>query len=944
VGELAELAERSPPDRAEIERRLTGIEPDLADEARKLLALGTGEAARDLESAVARHAAHAVSEIDAERSAPAASAGMELGVWRLERPLGRGGMAEVWEARRTDGQFEQRVAVKLLKRGMDSEEIVRRFLRERQILARLEHPGIARLYDGGLASDGRPYFVLERVAGEPLTTWCERRGAALAERLRLLVDCAEAVAAAHRQLVVHRDLKPSNILVTEAGEVKLLDFGIAKILAEEGPGDATRTELRVLTPAYAAPEQIRGEPVSTATDVYALGVIAFELLTGRLPHRRSPGGAAALESGLASEAVTRPSSAVLDAPSAGEGAGERRERVRRSRLLAGDLDNIVLKALHRDPARRYPSVAAFADDLSRFLTGRPVAARPDSFGYRARKFLGRHRLGVAASTLALLALVGALAFALVENRRAADQSRRAERVQQLLIEVFRKSDPGEALGETLTAKEILDDGVRHVESRLAGEPAVAADLYDALAEIHERIGLLARADELAARALELREKRLPEDRRRIGETLARLAEIRIEGERPLDAVPIAERAFALLSGDPGPESLEAARAEGTLASALVWAERFDESLRHHQHALAIVRARLGERSVEAAARQVSFAEALEEAGEYEASIVEFQAALPVLEGALGPLHPEVTNAQRDLAGVLDRAGRPKEAEPLFAAALVAQRKVLGGRHPHLGETLFSYGILLNTMGRLRDAEAAFREAMATDSPAAHQAHCLRFLGNNLAEQRRYREAGPLLEEAIARYRTVEGVESIEAWRATANLGYLRLREGKPAEAERALSEAVRELERLAGPESYQVRMPLRQLGETQRVAGRVDESIATLRRTRALEVKLFGTEEHGDVALTELHLSRALLGRGDAASRAEAQALLDHAIGVLRRQETRAGALGEALLERARLRLERGARAEAAADLAESVERLTGAYGADDPRAIEARKLSAEAD
>ncbi len=259
-------------------------------------------------------------------------------------------MGEVWEAERADGQFEQIVALKLLKRGMDSEEVLRRFLRERQILARLEHPNIARLFDGGLAPDGRPYLVLERVQGAPINAWCRAQGADLATRLRLVIAVADAVDLAHRNLVVHRDLKPSNLLVDAAGTVKLLDFGIAKILAADpAAGDSTRLEDRALTPAYAAPEQILGRPATTATDVYTLGVVLNELLTGRLPHERSTSSHLGLAQEVERETLTRPSRAVAEA---GDG--------RAARALAGDLDTIVVKALARDPERRYGSIPAFA--------------------------------------------------------------------------------------------------------------------------------------------------------------------------------------------------------------------------------------------------------------------------------------------------------------------------------------------------------------------------------------------------------------------------------------------------------------------------------------------------------------------------------------------------------------------------------------------------------
>lgn len=940
VGELLEI----PPEHRE--DRLAQVDAELAREARSLLAADQTGTTTRFERLVLDGAEQALAHATGSDAPVSSLTGLQIGPWQIGRELGRGGMAEVWEAQRQVADFQQVAALKVLKRGMDSEELVRRFARERRILARLDHPGIARLFDGGLAPDGRPYLVLEMVEGEPITTWCAQRRATVRQRLELLLACCDAVAAAHQQLIVHRDLKPSNILVTSAGQVKLLDFGIAKLLEPEEGGETTRAELRMLTPAYAAPEQIRGEPVTTAADIYALGVLTYELLVGRLPHSRRNLGSLGLASVVDSEVPVRPSSAVLEAegfPAGDAAAVDSRSRRRLARELAGDLDTIVLTALQRDPARRYPSVAAFAEDLRRFLGGHPISARRDSLSYRLAKFTNRHRFGVVTASLALVSLLVLAGVAARQATVAAANARRAEQVQRFLIEVFRQSEPGESLGETLTAREVLEEGVSRIDRALGDQPAVAADLYDALAEIYQRLGLGAQGLDLAQRALALRERELAPDPAKIGETLTRIAALQLEGPEPAQALAGAHRAWSLLSRELGEDSLEAARAESELAAALIWADRAEESVAHHQHAFEVLSALLGPDDPRTAAQLVALARALEQSGRYEDSIAAFRQALPALEGALGDLHPDVSYARRDLAGVLDRVGRPAEAEPLLEAALAAQRKVLGNDHWQVGETLFSYGILLNTAGRLQEAEAAFREALAIDGPATLAAHCLRFLGANLAEQGRLDEAVESLESAIAEYRRVEGLDSTEAWRAVASLGHAHLRGGRVELALATLREAVARLEELAGPESYQVRMPLRQLGESLRWAGELEQAVAVLRRTRALEVTLFGTEDHGDIALTDLQLARTLFAVGTKPAREEASALFDEAIELLRRHKTRSASLGEALLERERLRLALGAPA-IRANLAEAVERLTSAYDADDPRTREARALLSGSD
>src|SRR6185503_18396474 len=323
--------------------------------------------------------------------------GETIGPYRLGTELGRGGMGTVFLAERADGQFDQRVALKLVKRGMDSAEILDRFRAERQILARLQHANVARLLDGGVTPDGQPYFAMEHVEGEPLTTYCQRVSLSTALRLRLFLQVCEAVEYAHRNLVVHRDLKPSNILVTPDGQVKLLDFGIAKVL-DPGSTDpaVTRREERVLTPRYAAPEQLLGQPVTTVTDVYSLGVVLYEMLAGRHPYDAGGSAPAANEAGV---------------PVAVPGT-----------LGAAELASVARMAMRPEPDRRYPSVRALADDVRRHLEGRPVSAKPDRFAYRAAKFVRRHRVAVASALVVALSLMAGVAGTLWQARKAVLQA------------------------------------------------------------------------------------------------------------------------------------------------------------------------------------------------------------------------------------------------------------------------------------------------------------------------------------------------------------------------------------------------------------------------------------------------------------------------------------------------------------------------------------------
>jgi len=511
--ELCELAE---PERARRLRALAAEAPELARRVAHLLELDAAQAG-PLERAREEVAAAAGQRLLREWTAAVPE---RLGPWKLGERLGAGGMGEVFRGERSGAGFTQQAAVKIVRAGMASEAIVARFLLERQVLARLEHPAIARLLDGGAAPDGRPWFAMELVEGVPITDFARDRALGIVERLRLMIEVAEVVDFAHRSLVVHRDLKPSNILITPGGGAKLLDFGLAKLLEADLDPGLTRTELRALTPAYAAPEQVLGEPVTTATDVYALGVLLYELLTGELPHVRTSTSAGRLVEEVSRETIERPSARLRRTPAA---AGD---AARRARRLEGDLDTIVLRALAREPERRYGSAAAFAEDLRRHLDGRPVRARPDTRRYRFGKFLGRHRLAASAAGAVALSLVAGLGATLVQADRARAAAARAEeeagrarregeratRMKDFLLSVFREASPQQrARGEPLSIEELLAAAEARIDAELAGDPLLQADLWDDLGETRASAGDLERASVLIEKAIAAKRAHLPPD-------------------------------------------------------------------------------------------------------------------------------------------------------------------------------------------------------------------------------------------------------------------------------------------------------------------------------------------------------------------------------------------------------------------------------------------------
>ncbi|HEY8061675.1 MAG TPA: serine/threonine-protein kinase, partial [Gemmatimonadales bacterium] len=433
---------------------------------------------------------------------PAPLEGTRLGRYDIVRLIGAGGMGTVYEAVRADDQYRQRVAIKLVRRGIDSDIALARFLQERQILASLQHKNIATLLDGGVTPDGRPFLVMVYIEGEPITTWCAARSVGLRERVALFRQVCSAVAHAHQNLVIHRDIKPGNILVTADGTIKLLDFGIAKLLDADNGDDAmplTRGGARAYTPEYASPEQVRGGTLKTSSDVYSLGVVLFELLTGRRPHVTATRAAADVERAVLGEPVPRPSSVATD-----EAARERGERsaARLGRYLRGELDNIVLACLRLEPERRYPSVEALGDDLQHHLAGQPIRAHRDWAGYRLRKFVQRNAPLVAAMSLVLIALVGGVIATMAQSRRARSEQLKEQQVNSFLRTLLSSVKPV-TRGRDVPASELLDAAARRLDVDRTTPANIRAELQTVIGRSYQSLGRYDDAERLDTAALAL---------------------------------------------------------------------------------------------------------------------------------------------------------------------------------------------------------------------------------------------------------------------------------------------------------------------------------------------------------------------------------------------------------------------------------------------------------
>jgi serine/threonine protein kinase len=750
---------------------------------------------------------------DDARSAAALLLRRQFGAWRIVDLIGQGGMGTVYLAERVAGGFTQRAALKLVRPGAGGDELPARLRGERQILAGLDHPNIAHLLDGGAGPEGEPFLALEYVDGVDLRAHCDAARLGLAARLRLFLTVCEAVAYAHARLVVHRDLKPGNILVTREGAVKLLDFGVAKLLDREHAAEATEVRLRRFTPEYAAPEQILGEPTTTAVDVYALGVLLFELLTGRRPYRTCGRSSGEIEHAVLHEPPSRPSSVVTRNEAARNPAlaPETLAQLRdatpqqlRARLR-GDLDHIVLKALRKPPGERYASVRALADDVQAYLQCRPVAARRGSTRYRITRFVQRHALATALTGLAVLALVASLGSALWQAREAQRQ-RDAARVEadkahaalEFMTGLFRLADPGTAQGEKVTARELLARGAERIRTELRAQPQARAGLLHAMGEAHRGLGLYAQALPLLQEARRDGDDS-PPTRLALAATLIDLGKFE-DAQRELDALR------AEVSRHEAPDELLLAEIDTVLATALQQLNRLDAAQAAIGRALATRRARLGEdarqtqesvlrhasllvlqdRDEEARAATAAVVDALRDAQPRDdaffsrvlsAHAMTVSNTGPLAEAArlrreelalneriFGPEHLRTLSTLNDLAAVLFTQRDYAAAEPLFAQVLAARRSQLGPDHPSVATAANNLANALLSMHRYEQArpfaEDALRIRLAVHGERHHTtAASLRAVGGLALERGETAQALALLERALAAYEASLGPDN-----------------------------------------------------------------------------------------------------------------------------------------------------------------------------------------
>jgi eukaryotic-like serine/threonine-protein kinase len=805
---------------------------------------------------------------------PAAAAdpliGAVLGAWRVVEMIGRGGAGIVYLAERADGQYQQRAALKLVGPGPRTPEAVERFRAERRILARLTHPNISRLIDGGFTPEGTPYLVMEYVDGVPLTTYCDQRGLTIDDRLRLFQVVCQAVQHAHRALIVHRDLKPSNIYVSSTGEVKLLDFGVAKLVDPEAVLDTpvTRAEHRVLTPAYAAPEQLRGEPVTTSADVYSLGVVLYELVAGRRPFSTDGLSSREFEDIVASVEAPPPSAVT---------GGQAVKRLR------GDLDRICLMALRKEPERRYASAEQLSEEIARFLDGRPVLAQPATVAYRTRRFIARNRAGVAVvASFAILVLVFSVVAAVQARLVTAERDRvrverdKAQEVVQVLVDLFQTTNPQVVPGgDRLTTGEFLTRAEPRVLAALDARPEIKAAMKHVLGQVHA-----ARSD--YARARSLLEQAVADSRRLYGDSDVAALAMQIDlaalllqigeraparallqttlertqqavGERhaltarcltvlaqtydgdPVSSKPLLERALTIRRGLLRPDDLQIAETLDTLASAEMTAERLTEARALFDEAMRIVNANNGGRNVRAVYVTTHLGALLLRLGDYAGAETLHRRSAELAGDLIGPDSFEVADATNDVAVALAFQGKLDASVDMLREAYRQHVALMGETH-------------------WRTANAARNIALA------------------LLLLERPAEAKPWMEKALQAFSVAEGENTIGTAYFRAHYAYVLEALGRRDEAITMLEAALQQIEELAPPEGeYRLADTHLLLGRALLGAGRPGAAEPHMRHTVAFRRRV-QPAGHPQRATAECHLARALaaLGRD-----AEARDLLD---------------------------------------------------------------------
>lgn len=821
--------------------------------------------------------------------------GTMAGVYRIVEKIADGGMGSVYLGERADNQYEQRVAIKLLSTGVVLASAKSRFFRERQILASLDHPNIAQLLDGGTTDNGVPFLVMEYIDGVPIDEYCDREELSIRDRLGLLRAVCGAVEYAHRNLIVHRDIKPGNILITANGVPKLLDFGIAKLLAEHASHTAatTRADDRLLTPRYASPEQILGDPVTTATDVYAIGVLMYELLSGHLPYEFDRHRPQDIEKTICNSEPERPSTVAARVDS---GVVSRKRRTTPARLrkqLRGDLDNIILVAMRKEPERRYGTVRTMLEDIERHLENRPVLARPTSFRYRAGKFASRnrYRLAIASASAAVFAgLVGFYTAQLAAERDLVIAERdTAAATADFLVSLFEQSDPEVSRGRPVSARELLDRGAEGFAGRLSGDPLLRARLKYTLGRVYFNLGEFEEADRFAAQIVEELggsgpESRLPvadalvlrgnvatarddfqaaenffdsglaiyrkdagEDGLRTLRTLVTIGEMQNSYGGAAEGISRCERADAMLAGAKDSERLELyARTKICLGKSYLTAGRPEDAQAAVEVARTILTSMHGSEHPDVAKAEQQLGSVEFYLGNFQAAKAHYQRALAVMQRVLGERHATLAESFVQIANVQSLLAEYEQAEANIAMALDILREQFDDEHSLVGVALHINGNIMLDQGRNAEGEVLFRESLSQMQRLLEPSHeYISMAHNSLASalefQGKFEEAEQHFRAAIRLSELHQGPDFLPTIIHISNLGAMFASKGDYQSALPFIEEALERGRAKLGPDHPDVVIFNHAHGKVLGYLGRPDEAVKILDEVGEDFRRIYGT-------------------------------------------------------------------------------------------------------
>ncbi len=819
----------------------------------------------------------------------------QIGHYRLVKKLGAGGMGEVYEAEQLE-PVHRKVALKLIRLGMDSELVSSRFELERQSLAMMNHVNIAQIYDGGVSEQGRPYFVMEYVDGVPIDRYCDEQKLDTRKRLKLFQQVCEGIQHAHQKGIIHRDIKPSNVLVEirdNKAIPKIIDFGVAKAMhqAEEDAKVATRMGQIIGTPTYMSPEQVLGLDIDTRTDVYALGVLLYELLTGIHPldWKRNPQWK--MEEILHRICEADPSRPSTQVSTPGDDTMNVAERhgtdcMSLERELRGDLDWITMKALEKERDRRYNSPSELSADIERFLKNEPVLASPPSTVYRVKKFVRRHKVGVAAAAIVLLALLTGITGTTVGMLRAVRAEKSAmeelETTRQtvdFMVGLFEVSDPtGEERvnRNTITAREVLDRGVKKIRQELQERPLIQARLKDTMGEVYRKLGAYDEAESLAKEALQTRIEMLGDNDVEVSKSLNSVANVLSEKGDYDEARTIYERSLAINEKIYGPDTLEVANTLNNLGFVLSGQGDFDGAIRSIKRALEIREKVLGPEHEDVANTLNSLGTVYYKQGKYAEAEPLFERTLAIREKLYDENHPYLAHTLSNLGLIRSTLGQYSGAKELLERALAIQEKILGPDHSDVASVLSNLAWVLRSMGKPAEAKPYLERAIKIQEKAAPKnpelARFIQNLGELMQETGDYKNAEALMERALAMRESLLGPEHMETAQSLQGLAYFYYLQNRDEKAELYYKRALEILEKALGPDAANNAWSLAGLGYIYSRQGRSQEAEPLFKRALDIRTKVFGPE-HPYVLETMNDYAEVLrkLDRIDEAEKLEAQ-------------------------------------------------------------------------